>query len=179
MELIKINSNFFNDSRDNNINIENDELIKKRLFKRNKLPKIRNIKQTNSKSVTIEKDENENIQPNKNMNYEKLNKSKINEINIQEINYKKEHYKEIVKKLENSIKDIENMYKRKIKGIENILNTNREKYLKIKKRNQLLRIEIENLHKIIRIQVKEFVEITEKKNATFEPELSNIINIDN
>ena len=85
------------------------------------------------------------------MNYEKLNKSKINEINIQEINYKKEHYKEIAKKLENSIKDIENMYKRKIKGIENILNTNREKYLDLKKRNHLLRIEIDNLHKIIRI----------------------------
>ena len=179
MELIKINSNYFNDSMDNNINIEKDDIIKKRLFKKNKLPKIRNIKETNNKSVTIEKDENENIQLNKNRNNEKLNKSKINEINLQEINYKKEHYKEIVKKLENSINDIENMYKRKIKGIENILNTNREKYLDLKKRNQLLRIEIENLHKIIRIQVKEFVEITEKKNATFEPELSNIINIDN
>ena len=176
MEVIKVNSNYLNDSKDNHINIEENEIIKIRLFKKNKLPKIRNEKAINSKSATIEKDENED---NKIINYDELNESKMDELNFQEMNYKKEHYKTILKKLENSIKDIEYMYKRKIKGVEDILNKNREKYLIMKKRNHLLNMELDNLHKIIRMQVKQFVEVTEKKNASFEPELSNIINVEN
>ena len=176
MEVIKINSNYLNDSKDNHINIEENEIIKIRLFKKNKLPKIRNEKAINSKSATIEKDENED---NKIVNYDELNESKMDELNFQEMNYKKEHYQTILKKLENSIKDIEYMYKRKIKGVEDILNKNREKYLIMKKRNHLLNMELDNLHKIIRMQVKQFVEVTEKKNASFEPELSNIINVEN
>ena len=176
MEVIKVNSNYLNDSKDNHINIEENEIIKIRLFKKNKLPKIRNEKAINSKSATIEKDENED---NKIVNYDELNESKMDELNFQEMNYKKEHYQTILKKLENSIKDIEYMYKRKIKGVEDILNKNREKYLIMKKRNHLLNMELDNLHKIIRMQVKQFVEVTEKKNASFEPELSNIINVEN
>ena len=176
MEVIKVNSNYLNDSKDNHINIEENEIIKIRLFKKNKLPKIRNEKAINSKSATIEKDENED---NKIINYDELNESKMDELNFQEMNYKKEHYQTILKKLENSIKDIEYMYKRKIKGVEDILNKNREKYLIMKKRNHLLNMELDNLHKIIRMQVKQFVEVTEKKNASFEPELSNIINVEN
>ena len=176
MEVIKVNSNYLNDSKDNHINIEENEIIKIRLFKKNKLPKIRNEKAINSKSATIEKDENED---NKIVNYDELNESKMDELNFQEMNYKKEHYQTILKKLENSIKDIEYMYKRKIKGVEDILNKNREKYLIMKKRNHLLNMELDNLHKIIRRQVKQFVEVTEKKNASFEPELSNIINVEN
>ena len=176
MEVIKVNSNYLNDSKDNHINIEENEIIKIRLFKKNKLPKIRNEKAINSKSATIEKDENED---NKIVNYDELNESKMDELNFQEMNYKKEHYQTILKKLENSIKDIEFMYKRKIKGVEDILNKNREKFLIMKKRNHLLNMELDNLHKIIRMQVKQFVEVTEKKNASFEPELSNIINVEN
>ena len=176
MEVIKVNSNYLNDSKDNHINIEENEIIKIRLFKKNKLPKIRNEKAINSKSATIEKDENED---NKIINYDELNESKMDELNFQEMNYKKEHYQTILKKLENSIKDIEYMYKRKIKGVEDILNKNKEKYLIMKKRNHLLNMELDNLHKIIRMQVKQFVEVTEKKNASFEPELSNIINVEN
>ena len=176
MEVIKVNSNYLNDSKDNHINIEENEIIKIRLFKKNKLPKIRNEKAINSKSATIEKDENED---NKIVNYDELNESKMDELNFQEMNYKKEHYQTILKKLENSIKDIEYMYKRKIKGVEDILNKNREKYLIMKKRNHLLNMELDNLHKIIRMQVKQFVEVTEKKIASFEPELSNIINVEN
>ena len=176
MEVIKVNSNYLNDSKDNHINIEENEIIKIRLFKKNKLPKIRNEKAINSKSATIEKDENED---NKIVNYDELNESKMDELNFQEMNYKKEHYQTILKKLENSIKDIEYMYKRKIKGVEDILNKNKEKYLIMKKRNHLLNMELDNLHKIIRMQVKQFVEVTEKKNASFEPELSNIINVEN
>ena len=176
MEVIKVNSNYLNDSKDNHINIEENEIIKIRLFKKNKLPKIRNEKAINSKSATIEKDENED---NKIINYDELNESKMDELNFQEMNYKKEHYQTILKKLENSIKDVEYMYKRKIKGVEDILNKNKEKYLIMKKRNHLLNMELDNLHKIIRMQVKQFVEVTEKKNASFEPELSNIINVEN
>ena len=145
------------------------------MFKRNILPKIKNYKEINNKSVLIEKNE---IQLNKSINYDELNESKINEINIHEINFKKEYYKIIDKKLENSIKDTEIMYKRKIKNIEDILKSNEEKYFDLKKRNELLRIEIDNLHKIIHMQVKQFVELTEKKNISIDFGVSKITNIE-
>ena len=175
IELYKINSNFLNESKDNN-NVDNNNIIlKKKMFKRNILPKIKNYNEANNKSVLIEKNE---IQLNKSINYDELNESKINEINIHEINFKKEYYNIIDKKLENSIKDIENMYKRKIKNIEDLLNSNKEKYFDLKKRNDLLRIEIDNLHKIIRMQVKQFIELTEKKNISIDFGVSKITNIE-
>ena len=175
IELYKINSNFLNESKDNN-NVDNNNIIlKKKMFKRNILPKIKNYNEANNKSVLIEKNE---IQLNKSINYDELNESKINEINIHEINFKKEYYNIIYKKLENSIKDIENMYKRKIKNVEDLLNSNKEKYFDLKKRNDLLRIEIDNLHKIIRMQVKQFIELTEKKNISIDFGVSKITNIE-
>ena len=175
IELYKINSNFLNESKDNN-NVDNNNIIlKKKMFKRNILPKIKNYNEANNKSVLIEKNE---IQLNKSINYDELNESKINEINIHEINFKKEYYKIIDKKLENSIKDTEIMYKRKIKNIEDILKSNEEKYFDLKKRNDLLRIEIDNLHKIIHMQVKQFVELTEKKNISIDFGVSKITNIE-
>jgi hypothetical protein len=175
IELYKINSNFLNESKDNN-NVDNNNIIlKKKMFKRNILPKIKNYNEANNKSVLIEKNE---IQLNKSINYDELNESKINEINIHEINFKKEYYNIIDKKLENSIKDIENMYKRKIKNVEDLLNSNKEKYFDLKKRNDLLRIEIDNLHKIIRLQVKQFIELTEKKNISIDFGVSKITNIE-
>ena len=177
IELYKINSNFLNESKDNDNDDYNSNniLIKKKMFKRNILPKIKNYKEINNKSVLIEKNE---IQLNKSINYDELNETKINEINIHEINFKKEYYKIIDKKLENSIKDTEIMYKRKIKNIEDILKSNEEKYFDLKKRNDLLRIEIDNLHKIIHMQVKQFVELTEKKNISIDFGVSKITNIE-
>ena len=174
IELYKINSNFLNESKDNNVD-NNNIILKKKMFKRNILPKIKNYNEANNKSVLIEKNE---IQLNKSINYDELNESKINEINIHEINFKKEYYNIIDKKLENSIKDIENMYKRKIKNVEDLLNSNKEKYFDLKKRNDLLRIEIDNLHKIIRMQVKQFIELTEKKNISIDFGVSKITNIE-
>ena len=130
-----------------------------------------------NRSMIKEQNESENIKINKNItNYEELTDIKKNEINYLELNFKKEYYNIISIKLDNSIKDMENMYKRKIKNIEELLNTNQKKYLDIKKRNDLLKIEIENLHKIIHIQVKEFIENTEKKNISDNLDINKTIN---
>ena len=172
---IKINSYFFNESKENNSS-NNNNLIKKKICKKNILPLIKGNNETINKSEILE--QNESIQLNKSINYDELTESKINEINIHELNFKKEYYKIIHKKLENSIKDTENMYKRKIKRIEEVLKFNKNKYLDIKKSNDMLKIEIDNLYKIVRIQVKQFIEFTEKKNVSYDFGVSNITNID-
>ena len=159
-ESLKTNLNYLNNSEEIN-------MFKKKLIKKNIFPKINNSNDTKNRSMIKEQNESENIKINKNItNYEELTDIKKNEINYLELNFKKEYYNIISIKLDNSIKDMENMYKRKIKNIEELLNTNQKKYLDIKKRNDLLKIEIENLHKIIHIQVKEFIENTEKKNVS-------------
>ena len=151
-EYLKINSNFLNETKD----MKETGVIKKRMFKRNILPKINNYNYTNNKSSFIEQNE---INPlNKSIRFEELSETKMNEINLHEINFKKEYYKIIDKKLENSIKDIENMYKRKIKNTEDLLNSTKKKYNDIKKNNDLLKIEIENLRKIIHIQLKDIID---------------------
>ena len=172
---IKINSYFFNESKENNSS-NNNNLIKKKICKKNILPLIKGNNETINKSEILE--QNESIQLNKSINYDELTESKINEINIHELNFKKEYYKIIHKKLENSIKDTENMYKRKIKRIEEVLKFNKNKCLNIKKSNGLLKIEIDNLYKIVRMQVKQFIELTEKKNVSYDFGVSNITNID-
>ena len=172
---IKINSYFFNESKENNSS-NNNNLIKKKICKKNILPLIKGNNETINKSEILE--QNESIQLNKSINYDELTESKINEINVHELNFKKEYYKIIHKKLENSIKDTENMYKRKIKRIEEVLKFNKNKYLDIKKSNDMLKIEIDNLYKIVRMQVKQFIELTEKKNVSYDFAVSNITNID-
>ena len=172
---IKINSYFFNESKENNSS-NNNNLIKKKICKKNILPLIKGNNETINKSEILE--QNESIQLNKSINYDELTESKINEINIHELNFKKEYYKIIHKKLENSIKDTENMYKRKIKRIEEVLKFNKNKCLDIKKSNDMLKIEIDNLYKIVRMQVKQFIELTEKKNVSYDFGVSNITNID-
>ena len=172
---IKINSYFFNESKENNSS-NNNNLIKKKICKKNILPLIKGNNETINKSEILE--QNESIQLNKSINYDELTESKINEINIHELNFKKEYYKIIHKKLENSIKDTENMYKRKIKRIEEVLKFNKNKCLNIKKSNDMLKIEIDNLYKIVRMQVKQFIELTEKKNVSYDFGVSNITNID-
>ena len=148
-EYLKINNNFLNEMKETGI-------IKKKMFKRNILPKINNYNYTNNKSSFAEQNE---INPlNKSIIFDELSESKMNEINIHEINFKKEYYKIIDKKLDNSIKDIENMYKRKIKSTEDLLNSTKQKYNNIKKNNDLLKIEIENLRKIIHIQLKDILD---------------------
>ena len=175
IESIKINSYFFNESKENNSS-NNNNLIKKKICKKNILPLIKGNNETINKSEILE--QNESIQLNKSINYDELTESKINEINIHELNFKKEYYKIIHKKLENSIKDTKNMYKRKIKRIEEVLKFNKNKYLDIKKSNDMLKIEIDNLYKIVRMQVKQFIELTEKKNVSYDFGVSNITNID-
>ena len=151
-EYLKINSNFLNETKD----MKETGVVKKKMFKRNILPKINNYNYTNNKSSFIEQNE---INPlNKSIRFEELSETKMNEINLHEINFKKEYYKIIDKKLENSIKDIENMYKRKIKNTEDLLNSTKKKYNDIKKNNDLLKIEIENLRKIIHIQLKDIID---------------------
>ena len=172
---IKINSYFFNESKENNSS-NNNNLIKKKICKKNILPLIKGNNETINKSEILE--QNESIQLNKSINYDELTESKINEINVHELNFKKEYYKIIHKKLENSIKDTENMYKRKIKRIEEVLKFNKNKCLDIKKSNDMLKIEIDNLYKIVRMQVKQFIELTEKKNVSYDFGVSNITNID-
>ena len=172
---IKINSYFFNESKENNSS-NNNNLIKKKICKKNILPLIKGNNETINKSEILE--QNESIQLNKSINYDELTESKINEINVHELNFKKEYYKIIHKKLENSIKDTKNMYKRKIKRIEEVLKFNKNKYLDIKKSNDMLKIEIDNLYKIVRMQVKQFIELTEKKNVSYDFGVSNITNID-
>ena len=169
-ESLKTNLNYLNNSEEIN-------MFKKKLIKKNIFPKINNSNDTKNRSMIKEQKESENIKINKNItNYEELTDIKKNEINYLELNFKKEYYNIISIKLDNSIKDMENMYKRKIKNIEELLNTNQKKYLDIKKRNDLLKIEIENLHKIIHIQVKEFIENTEKKNISYNLDINKTIN---
>ena len=169
-ESLKTNLNYLNNSEEIN-------MFKKKLIKKNIFPKINNSNDTKNRSIIKEQKESENIKINKNItNYEELTDIKKNEINYLELNFKKEYYNIISIKLDNSIKDMENMYKRKIKNIEELLNTNQKKYLDIKKRNDLLKIEIENLHKIIHIQVKEFIENTEKKNISDNLNINKTIN---
>ena len=169
-ESLKTNLNYLNNSEEIN-------MFKKKLIKKNIFPKINNSNDTKNRSIIKEQKESENIKVNKNItNYEELTDIKKNEINYLELNFKKEYYNIISIKLDNSIKDMENMYKRKIKNIEELLNTNQKKYLDIKKRNDLLKIEIENLHKIIHIQVKEFIENTEKKNISDNLDINKTIN---
>ena len=169
-ESLKTNLNYLNNSEEIN-------MFKKKLIKKNIFPKINNSNDTKNRSMIKEQNESENIKINKNItNYEELTNIKKNEINYLELNFKKEYYNIISIKLDNSIKDMENMYKRKIKNIEELLNTNQKKYLDIKKRNDLLKIEIENLHKIIHIQVKEFIENTEKKNISDNLDINKTIN---
>jgi hypothetical protein len=147
-EYLRVNKNFLND-------IKETSVIKKKLFKRNILPKIHSYNDRNNKSSFGEQNE---INPlNKSIIYEELSESKMSQINFHEISFKKEYYKIIDKKLENSIKDIENMYKRKIKNTEDLLNSNKKKYLDIKKNNEVLKVEIENLRKIIHIQIKDII----------------------
>ena len=169
-ESLKTNLNYLNNSEEIN-------MFKKKLIKKNIFPKINNSNDTKNRSMIKEQNESENIKINKNItNYEELTDIKKNEINYLELNFKKEYYNIISIKLDNSIKDMENMYKRKIKNIEELLNTNQKKYLDIKKRNDLIKIEIENLHKIIHIQVKEFIENTEKKNISDNLDINKTIN---
>ena len=169
-ESLKTNLNYLNNSEEIN-------MFKKKLIKKNNFPKINNSNDTKNRSMIKEQNESENIKINKNItNYEELTDIKKNEINYLELNFKKEYYNIISIKLDNSIKDMENMYKRKIKNIEELLNTNQKNYLDIKKRNDLLKIEIENLHKIIHIQVKEFIENTEKKNISDNLDINKTIN---
>ena len=169
-ESLKTNLNYLNNSEEIN-------MFKKKLIKKNIFPKINNSNDTKNRSMIKEQNESENIKINNNItNYEELTDIKKNEINYLELNFKKEYYNIISIKLDNSIKDMENMYKRKIKNIEELLNTNQKKYLDIKKRNDLLKIEIENLHKIIHIQVKEFIENTEKKNISDNLNINKTIN---
>ena len=169
-ESLKTNLNYLNNSEEIN-------MFKKKLIKKNIFPKINNSNDTKNRSMIKEQNESENIKINKNItNYEELTDIKKNEINYLELNFKKEYYNIISIKLDNSIKDMENMYKRKIKNIEELLNTNQKKYLDIKKRNDLLKIEIENLHKIIHIQVKVFIENTEKKNISNNLDINKTIN---
>ena len=169
-ESLKTNLNYLNNSEEIN-------MFKKKLIKKNIFPKINNSNDTKNRSMIKEQNESENIKINKNItNYEELTDIKKNEINYLELNFKKEYYNIISIKLDNSIKDMENMYKRKIKNIEELLNTNQKKFLDIKKRNDLLKIEIENLHKIIHIQVKEFIENTEKKNISDNLDINKTIN---
>ena len=150
-EYLKINNSFLNETKE----MRETGIIKKKMFKRNILPKINKYNYTNNKSSYIEQNE---INPlNKSIIFDELTESKMNEINFHEISFKKKYYNIIDKKLENSIKDIENMYKRKIKKKEDLLNSTKKKYNDIKKNNDLLKIEIENLRKIIRIQLKDII----------------------
>ena len=83
---------------------------------------------------------------------EDLNVSKFNDIDYDEINNKKAHYNKIIKKLDYSIKEVENMYKRKIVLIQDDLYENIKKIEKMGSINDTLKKEIENLSKILNSQ---------------------------
>ena len=83
---------------------------------------------------------------------EDLNVSKFNDIDYDEINNKKAHYNKIIKKLDYSIKEVENMYKRKIVLMQDDLYENIKKIEKMGSINDTLKKEIENLSKILNSQ---------------------------
>ena len=83
---------------------------------------------------------------------EDLNISKFNDIDYDEINNKKAHYNKIIKKLDYSIKEVENMYKRKIVLRQDDLYENIKKIEKMGSINDTLKKEIENLSKILNSQ---------------------------
>ena len=170
IESLKINKNQIKEINDNYSNIN-----KKRIFEKNILPKINSINE-NNKNELDEKDET--TQVNKSMIFEELTDTKTNDLNLQEMNFKIEYYKIVDKKLDNSIKDIENMYKRKIKNLEEELNINNQNLMNLKRTNNLLKIEIENSHKIIQKQIKQFVTFSEKKNISYVEYSNNNINND-
>ena len=66
-------------------------------------------------------------------------------MNLEELYNKKIHYMTISKKLDNSIKEVENMYKRKIIQAQEILNEDINKINNIEKNNNELRSEIKFL----------------------------------
>ena len=74
------------------------------------------------------------------------------DMNLEELYNKKRHYMTISKKLDNSIKEVENMYKRKISQAQEILNENINKINNLEKNNNELRCEIKSLYEFFNSQ---------------------------
>ena len=74
------------------------------------------------------------------------------DMNLEELYNKKRHYMTISKKLDNSIKEVENMYKRKISQAQEMLNENINKINNLEKNNNELRCEIKSLYEFFNSQ---------------------------
>ena len=137
-------------------------LKKKILFiNQNELPNIMDMKHFNSNKNKVVKDNEKN-------NSQNITNSDVNDKSFYEINNKKEYYNNIIKKLDYSIREVENMYKRKKAQAQEELNQNLNKFKNLEKENKLIKNEIDNLYKILSITKSPKSEIEEKTNISIE-----------
>ena len=192
LQTIKVAKSYYNNKND-------ASLLRQKFLNINELPKINpNNKTINLDNNTINKDKNNNSAINILNNdkeksiIEELNVSQINEMNFSEINNKKEHYNNIIKKLDYSIKEVENMYKRKNIQIQEELNESKNKLINIKNMNNMITKEIDNLTNILNLQKKYIIKeltlnkenknktsVFQKENKIFNTELNDKINNNN
>ena len=146
--------------KDKNNNKKNIISLRARFFNLSELPLINSnqnnkiinfnnnniINNNNYFSLNIIKNDKEKS------NLEDLNISQIKDMDYNEINNKKEHYNNIIKKLDYSIKEVENMYKRKIVQMQEELYEKIKEIDKLDNTNNIIKKEIENLTKILNLQ---------------------------
>ena len=182
-QIIKLPQNINNDNK------KSFCCLRKNILNINILPKInlkRNfvINNINKRSIFIS-NSTKNIQKVlfKNEDFSISNINDMNYINNRSINYlevynnKKEQYSSINKKLDYSIKEVENMYKRKINKIKENLNQNLKRYSNIKRKKEFIKNEINNLSKIFQTQKEQkkymnnYIEIKEINRANIIEEI--------
>jgi len=151
--------------------------LRKNILNINVLPKI-NLKKNFIINNIINSNSTKNVQKDLFKNDE-FNISNANDIKNRSINYldicnnKKEQYNSINKKLEYSIKEVENMYKRKINQIQENLNENKKKFSNIQRKKDCIQDEIKNLNKIIQTQKEQEKNIEEINRENILEEIKN------
>ena len=189
LETLKVTKSYYSN--------KNDVFsLRKKFLNVNELPKIN----PNNKTINIENIGNSIIKNNKNNNstnnimnidkekniLEELNISQINEMDYKEINNKKEHYSNIIKKLDNSIKEVESMYERKNIQVQEKLNESKNKLINMKNINNMITKEINDLTNLLNLQKKYIIDelvinkenkdkitIFQKENKIFNTELND------
>ena len=139
------------------------------LINQNEIPNIMEMKHFNSNKNIVDKNNEKNISQN-------ITNSDVNDKSYYEINNKKEYYNNIIKKLDYSIREIENMYKRKIVQAQEEFNQNLNKFKNLKKENKLIKNEIDNFHKILSITKSPKSAIEEKTSISIENKQSIFFN---
>ena len=151
--------------------------LRKNILNINVLPKI-NLKKNFIINNIINSNSTKNVQKDLFKN-EEFNISNANDIKNRSINYldicnnKKEQYNSINKKLEYSIKEVENMYKRKISQIQESLNENKKKFSNIQRKKDCIQDEINNLNKIIQTHKEQEKNIEEINRENILEEIKN------